>query len=133
MSKLKEAQYKFAEKLNELICWLVNNGYKVRYGDVLRSTDPLKCPSCGNAHSYQDLLFYNKRSKVKASKHNDRLAADLIIERDYKTIPDAEWLEIGAKWEEMGGEWGGYWNQDPKDLSKPGFDRFHFQWENYLK
>ena len=128
MSKLKNTQYRFSEKLNELILWLYNNGYNVRYGDTWRSTDPLKCPSCDKLHSYQDLLFYNKRSKVKSSKHNDRLAADLIIEKNGQNIPDAEWLEIGARWEELGGKWGGRWSQDPKDLSKPGFDRWHFEY-----
>lgn len=124
---LKDAQYRFAEKLNELICWLVNNGYKVRYGDTWRSTDLLKCPDCGMLHSYQDLLFYNKRSKVKASKHNDRLAADLIIEKGGADIPDAEWLEIGAKWEALGGKWGGRFGIDPKDGTTIGWDRGHFQ------
>lgn len=127
--KLKDAQYRFTEKLNELICWLINNGYQLRYGDTWRSTDPLKCPSCNVPHSYQDLLFYNKRSKVKTSKHNDRLAADLIIEKNSQSIPDAEWLEIGAKWESMGEtcEWGGRYGTDPKDGTKVGWDRQHFQ------
>lgn len=134
MSQLKEDQQKFALIFAQLIVWLYEKGYTVRGGDWWRSTDKLFVPS-GTAgfeddekYSYQELLFYNKASKVTYGKHNDRLAADLVIEKNDQPITDADYRLIGERWESVGGRWGGRFGVKKEEYAtKIGWDAGHFE------
>ena len=99
--------------LGAFYIWLNEQGYKVQLGDGWRSTDKLFVPSGkegyedDDAYSYQELLFYNQKSKVTYGKHNERLAQDLIIWKGEKQLSGEELRPIGEKWESLGGRWGG--------------------------
>lgn len=134
MSDLKEKQFQFSKMIGELLVWLYSQGYSCRFGDVWRSTDKLYVPGGlegfedDEKYSYQELLFYNKKSKVTYSKHNDRLAVDLLIARDGKDLIDEEYRPIGEKWESMGGRWGGRFGVKKEEyITKVGWDAGHFE------
>jgi hypothetical protein len=134
MSDIVEKQQKFSLMIAQLIVWLYEQGYTARQGDAWRSTDKLKVPTGqpgfddDEEYSYQDLLFYNRKSKVTYSKHNDRLAQDFIIEKDNKAITDQDSRLIGEKWESMGGRWGGRFGVKQEEYAtKIGWDAGHFE------
>lgn len=134
MSELIDKQCKFAEMVAELIVWLQSQGYKYRFGDAWRSTDKLYVPSGDPGfqddlkYSYQELLFYNKRSKITYGKHNDRLAVDLLIRKNDKELTAEEYRPIGEKWESMGGTWGGRFGVKKEEYNaKIGWDSNHFE------
>lgn len=134
MSDLVQRQCKFASMIGELIVWLYSQGYECRFGDALRSTDKLKVPTGApgfeddEEYSYQELLFYNKKSKLTYGKHNDRLALDLIIHKSGKMLTDEEYRPIGEKWETMGGSWGGRFGVKKENYNaKIGWDSNHFE------
>lgn len=128
MSKLIENQIKFSKMIGEFIVWLNNEGYQVRFGDAWRSTDKLGVPGIDVKFSYQELLFYNGKTKVKYGKHNDRLAVDLLIYKNGKELTDEEYRFIGEKWESIGGRWGGRFGVKKEEYnSKIGWDRGHFE------
>lgn len=134
MSDLIQKQCKFARMIADLVVWLVLQGYECRFGDAWRSTDKLKVPT-GNPgfdddveYSYQELLFYNRKSKLTYGKHNDRLAIDLLIHKNGKMLADEEYRPIGEKWESMGGAWGGRFGVKKDEYSKKiGWDAGHFE------
>jgi hypothetical protein len=86
-------------------------------------------------YSYQELLFYNQKTKLTYGKHNDRLAQDLIISKDGKQLKGEELRSIGEKWESLGGRWGGrfglklvegkWTNKD--GIETIGWDAGHFE------
>jgi len=122
---LSEKQRLFAAELNAFLRWASLAGYGYRYGDAWRSTDPLKCPNCQKETTYQDMLVFNKRSKVKHSKHNDRLAVDLIFSRGGVDLKPEEYLPLGLEWELRGGRWGGRFGETPG--KGDGWDVFHWE------
>lgn len=133
MSELTNKQEKFSLMFAQFIVWLYEQGYTVRCGDLYRSTDKLFVPTGvegfedDEKYSYQELLFYNKASKVTYGKHNDRLAGDLIIEKDGAILP-ADYRFIGEKWESMGGRWGGRFGvPKEKQATHIGWDAGHFE------
>ena len=116
-----EKQQRFVQMLARLLA----QAPLARMGDAWRSSDPLKCPSCGNEHTYQELLFKNGRSKKLYSPHADRLAVDLIV------ADDAEARRLGEFWETLGGRWGGRFGvQKPDFATKLGWDSRHFELHN---
>jgi hypothetical protein len=134
MGELIAKQCTFASMIGNLFVWLTSQGYTYRLGDALRSTDKLKVPTGSDGfdddleYSYQELLFYNKKSKLTHGKHNDRLALDLIIHKDGKQLIDTEYRPIGEKWEIMGGRWGGRFGvQKEEYATKIGWDAGHFE------
>ena len=115
---MQEKQRRFVQMLARLL----TEAKTARMGDAWRSSDPLKCPSCGVEHTYQELLFKNGRSKKLYSPHADRLAVDLIID------DDAEARRLGEFWESLGGRWGGRFGVLPADYkTKLGWDSRHFE------
>lgn len=129
-------QLKFAEMLCELFTWMLANRYTYRLGDAWRSTDKLCVPGGDEGmedddkYSYQELLFYNKKTKVTYGKHNDRLAIDLLIHKkdDNRPLTDEEYRPIGEKWEAIGGRWGGRFGVKPHEYdNKVGWDAGHFE------
>lgn len=120
--------------IGELIVWIYSQGYACQLGDAWRSTDKLKVPTGqpgfddDEEYSYQELLFYNKKSKVVQGKHNDRLAIDLIIHENEKPFTDSDYRVVGEKWESMGGRWGGRFGVKKEEYdTKIGWDANHFE------
>lgn len=113
MSQLRDKQHQLIVMLGAFYTWLNEQGYQVQLGDGWRSTDKLFVPSGkegfedDDTYSYQELLFYNQKSKLTYGKHNDRLAQDLIVWKDEKQLSGEELRPIGEKWESLGGRWGG--------------------------
>jgi hypothetical protein len=125
---MKEKQFKFCQMLGEFLVWLYQQGYQCQIGDAWRSTDKLKLPDSNTQMSYQELLLYNGKTKVKYGKHNDRLAVDLIISKDGNILTDEKYRPIGEKWESMGGIWGGRFGVKKEEYSnKIGWDANHFE------
>lgn len=131
---LKDDQQAFAKMIGELLVWLYSQGYTARFGDAWRSTDKLKVPTGAPGfeddaeYSYQELLFYNRKSKLTYGKHNDRLAVDFVLEKNDKILTDEEHRPIGEKWESMGGRWGGRFGVKKEEYSnKIGWDAGHFE------
>lgn len=135
MSELIQRQCQFANMIAELILWMNVQGYRCRVGDAWRSTDKLCVPGGeegfedDDKYTYQELLFYNRKTKVTYSTHNDRLALDLLIHnKDGKPLTDEEYRPIGEKWEAMGGRWGGRFGVKKEEYSsKVGWDANHFE------
>lgn len=142
MSQLRTKQHEFAIAISQFILWLGEQGYMVQKGDAWRSTDKLFVPTGkegfedDDQYSYQELLFYNRKSKVPYGKHNDRLAQDLNIWKDDKLVQGEALRPLGEKWESLGGRWGGRFGLrlvDGKWVNKNGieaigWDAFHFEW-----
>ena len=129
MSISVERQAEFAWVTGKLLKYGAEQGYRFRYGDAWRSTDLLKCPHCGNEHNYQDMLFFNGRSKKQYSLHSDRQAVDFIIDRlDGVPMTDSDWIKLGEFWEDHGGDdWGGRYGIEKAHYgSQVGWDRGHF-------
>jgi hypothetical protein len=134
MSELSENQQKFSLMIAEFVVWLYSQGFTARQGDAWRSTDKLFIPT-GNkgfdddaAYSYQELLFYNNKTKLTYGKHNDRLAQDLVIEKNDVGISDSEYRQVGEKWEAMGGRWGGRFGVKKEEYNdRIGWDANHFE------
>lgn len=134
MGELKKNQQKFSLMAAEFVVWLYSQGFTVRQGDAWRSTDKLFVPTGGKgfdddaAYSYQELLFYNNKTKKTYGKHNDRLAQDFIIEKNDVSISDSESRQIGEKWESMGGRWGGRFGVTKEEYNaKIGWDAGHYE------
>jgi len=134
MSELLQKQFRFSKMIGELLVWLYEQGYSVQKGDSWRSTDRLYVPGGEEGfeddekYSYQELLFYNKKSKVLNSKHNDRLAEDLLIWKNWKQLTKEEYRPIGEHWESMGGRWGGRFGIAKENYAiEIGWDSQHFE------
>ena len=129
MSALIQKQTEFTYLIAELIHFAANNGYRLRFGDALRSTDPIPCPHCGFAHSYQEMLLKAGRSKTKSTKHGDRLAIDLLVDRaDGVPMTNSDWYKLGEFWEDHSGRWGGRFGLDREVwYSALGWDPSHFE------
>jgi hypothetical protein len=130
MSGLLDKQWQFAAMFGDFLVWLHSQGYRCRFGDAWRSTDKLKVPNCDTEYSYQELLFYNKKTKLTYGKHNDRVAVDLIIHKmgSTESLKSEEYRPLGEKWEEMGGRWGGRFGVVKEEYDvKIGWDANHFE------
>lgn len=141
MSGLKDRQHEFVVLLGHFYLWLNEQKYTIQLGDGWRSTDKLMVPGGkegyedDDMYSYQELLFYNQKTKLTYGKHNDRLAQDLVISKDGKQLKGEELRPIGEKWESLGGRWGGRFGLklvDGKWTNKDGietigWDAGHFE------
>jgi len=134
MSELLQRQFRFSKMISEFIVWLYDQGYTVQKGDSWRSTDKLFVPGGVDGfeddlnYSYQELLFYNRKTKVTNSKHNDRLAEDLLVWREFKQLTKEEYRPLGEYWESMGGRWGGRFGvAKEKYATEIGWDANHFE------
>ena len=131
---MRELQHKFAVAFATLLLWLNEQGYTIQMGDVWRSTDKLFVPKGkegfedDDKYSYQELLFYNQKTKLTYGKHNDRLAGDLVISKDGNVLSDDALRPIGEKWESLGGRWGGRFGVKKEEYNtKIGWDAGHFE------
>lgn len=141
MPALRDKQHQFAVMISTFILWLAESGYQVQKGDAWRSTDKLFVPGGkegfedDDKYSYQELLFYNQKTKLTYGKHNDRLAQDLNIWKDGVLLSGEALRVVGEKWESLGGRWGGRFGLklvDGKWVNKRGeetigWDAGHFE------
>lgn len=134
MSELLQRQFRFSRMIAEFVVWLYEQGYTVQKGDSWRSTDKLYVPGGEEGfeddakYSYQELLFYNRKTKVTNSKHNDRLAEDLLVWKEFKQLTKEEYRPLGEYWESMGGRWGGRFGvSKEKYATDIGWDSNHFE------
>ena len=134
MGELRQQQFNFSKMFGELLVWLYAQGYTCQIGDAWRSTDKLYVPSGVEGYeddaqyTYQELLFYNKKTKLTYGKHNDRLAVDLIMYKNSLQLKDEEYRFVGEKWESMGGRWGGRFGVLKNEYNtKIGWDAGHFE------
>lgn len=98
MSKLLEAQMRFATMVPRLIDRAISLGFQVTLGDCYR--DP-RCP-------------YGSKS----SRHRSRLAIDLNLFQDGRYLKTTEEHQpLGEWWEREGGIWGGRFD-----------DGNHYEW-----
>ena len=126
---LIDRQCTFAYEIALLIIKIHEDGYGVRFGDAWRSTDPLSVPDSQIKLSYQELLLYNGKTKVKYGKHNDRLAIDLLISKNNVQVSEESYRKYGEYWEGRGGVWGGRFGVKLADYPiKIGWDSNHFEW-----
>lgn len=127
---LFDRQCEFAYEIALLIVKIHDDGYGVRFGDAWRSTDPLSVPDSQIKLSYQELLLFNGKTKVKYGKHNDRLAIDLLVSMNNVQISEEGYRKYGEYWETRGGVWGGRFGIKPADYAtKIGWDSNHFEWK----
>lgn len=124
---LRERQQVFSRTMGLFLAWMAEKDYLWVMGDTWRSTDELLCPHCGTGVSYQELLYNNGRSKVRNSKHNDKLAFDFVLfTKDGKLAPDEAYRPLAEKWESLGGRSGFRFGVDPNDYeTKSGWDCGH--------
>ena len=96
---LGKKQRKFSRMIAELILWAYDQGYEISFGDSFR--DPRLHGAFGEKKGYGS----------KNSLHKMRLAADLNLFKDGVYLNKTSDHEpLGEKWEEMGGAWGGRFN-----------------------
>ena len=82
---LGQQQRHFALMIGELLVWIYEQGYEVTFGDAWAKT------------GHKDDSFHYKH-----------LAKDLNLYKDGAWLTETEGhAEIGRKWKEMGGSWGG--------------------------
>ena len=86
MSALLDKQFLFSKLLVKLLSHIQELGYDVQVGDFWRGTDKLKIPGHDEQYTYQELLFFNGRSKVTHSEHNDRSAGDIMLWKDGQQV-----------------------------------------------
>lgn len=85
---LGDKQRVFSKKIAELILWAYDQGYEITVGD-----------------------FWAHDRHRDGSFHYKRLAADLNLFKDRVYLTETgDHLPLGEKWEEMGGTWGGRFN-----------------------
>lgn len=126
---LIDRQCTFAYEIALLIIKIHEDGYGMRFGDAWRSTDPLSMPDSQVKLSYQELLLYNGKTKVKYGKHNDRLAIDLLISKNNVQVSEESYRKYGEYWEGRGGVWGGRFGIKKANYNiKIGWDSNHFEW-----
>lgn len=125
--KLSQRQQRFTVNVGMLLIRANRLGIKLTFGAAWRNTELLRCPKCNTRHRLQELLFFNKRSKIKTGgKHAQRLAVDLIVWRNGKPCWNREPYRIlGEYWESLGGRWGGRFK--PLDKNGLGWDVGHFE------
>jgi hypothetical protein len=134
MGVLLDNQFKFTLMVCKFIVWLYEQGYTVQFGDAYRNNDKLYVPAGkegfedDDKYSYQEILFYNKKTKLTYGKHNERLAVDLLIWKDNKQLTAEEYRPIGIYWESLGGRWGGRFGVKKDEYEfKIGWDSNHFE------
>ena len=101
MATLREQQVKFARDLAELVLWIDDQpGYECTIAEVLRP------------QIVQNQYLREGTTKVMHSKHQDKLAADIMIYKAGVYLTKTEdYAFMGAHWKSLDTEnvWGGDW------------------------
>jgi len=116
--KLSEKQRKFSHLVAHIIDFIHLCDYEVTLGEVLRSKEQ------------QAIHVKNGVSRVRFSRHQEKLAIDLNLFFDGKYCTDKEkYRIIGEEWERIGGRWGGRFGVAKEDYeTKVGWDAGHFEY-----
>ena len=118
-SSLSQQQFKFTMMVAKLILYAYGVGYTLSLGEAWRPQE------------MQDLYLKTGKTKVKYSKHQDRLAIDLNLFMGGKLLTDKEsYRVLGEYWEHLSDEnvWGGRFGVRKEDYDKKvGWDPGHFQ------
>lgn len=126
--RLSERQHKHSRNICWLLQFIFNSGCEVSFEGATRPNTKLKFPGSTHKLSYQEILVYNKKSKVKWGKHNMKLANDLTIWKDGKLLKKNEYRKFGEYWELLEGLWGGRFGVKKVDYkTKVGWDANHFE------
>ncbi len=126
--RLSERQHRFSRMMNQLLEFIFRDGCEVSFEGFTRPNDKLELPGSFKEATYQELLVFNKKSKVKYGKHNMKLAGDLTIWRDGQIISKECYRMFGEYWEALGGRWGGRFGvRKVKYKTKVGWDANHFE------
>ena len=117
--ELSKQQRKFTLALGKLIIFINERGYEVKIHELNRTIEQ------------QRRYIKDGASKTKDSRHLDNLAADIVIFKDDKVIPDYEYRQFGERWEFLGGRWGGRFGLEdqPREVQdvKLGWDAGHME------
>ncbi len=118
--KLSEKQRRLTLMVAELTLFAYARDMELTLGEAFRSEEQ------------QAMHIKSGRSRVKRSKHQDRLAVDFNLFIDGKYVRDREsYRKLGEKWEAIGGRWGGRFGLDPEEYDiKVGWDAGHFEYMN---
>ena len=116
--KLSKKQRGFTLMVAKLVLFAYARGIELTFGEAYRTKE--------------QQYIHRKRgtSRVRHSKHQDRLAVDFNIFIDNKYVRDKErYRLLGEKWEEIGGRWGGRFGVAPDEYeTKVGWDAGHFEY-----
>ena len=98
---LREKQSIFLKNIAKLILWSFENGYELTGQELFRTQEQ------------QDIYFKTGKSKVKYSKHQDKLAIDLNLFINGKYVTDKESFKpLAEYWRSLhhrnisGSDWG---------------------------
>ena len=119
MSLLKSQQL-FTRLIAQFIKQLNSSGYQVTFGEAHRP------------QVTQDYYLKKGLTKVRHSKHQDRLAIELYVFRNGKLLQGgAQMFKIGMLWEDMHPNciWGGDWNRNRKIEDEKFLDVNHFEFK----
>ena len=126
--KLSERQHKFSRMMRLLLSFIFLNGCEVSFEGFTRPNNKLKFPDSEKKLTYQEILVFNRKSKVRYGKHNMKLAGDLTIWKDGKILKKEDYRKFGEYWESIGGRWGGRFRVKLKNYkTKIGWDANHFE------
>jgi hypothetical protein len=116
--ELGERQRAFTLMVAQLIIFAYARGYELTFGEAYR-TD-----------AQQELHLKSGKSRVKRSKHQDRLAVDFNLFVNGVFAKDAgAYRMLGEKWESLGGRWGGRFGVKPESYAtEVGWDANHFEY-----
>lgn len=98
MATLGQRQERFTRDIANLFGFAFSNGLEVRCGEFQRTPEQ------------QAIYLKTGRSKTTASKHLDKLAADLFFTQDGRLMETKADLQfLGDYWEKLtpGNKWGG--------------------------
>jgi len=118
--RLSEKQLHFTVMVAKLIEWAFNHGYGLTFGEAWRPPE------------MQAIYLAEGKTKVRYSKHQDRLAIDfnLYINGRYIRNPE-KYRPLGEFWESLDpkNRWGGRFGVAKKDWDKKvGWDAGHFEY-----
>ena len=114
---LSDKQARFAVDISLLILWCHSRGFKITKGEAERK------------QVMQDWYFAHDYTRVKHSKHQDKLAQDLNYIVGNRMATAEEWREIGEFWESLGHRWGGRFGVKKENYdTEIGWDSNHFEY-----
>lgn len=115
---LSQRQQTFSIMVANLILFALQEGMNLTFGEAYRTEEQ------------QEIHRRNGASRVRHSKHQDRLAVDFNLFIDGEYVTDKEkYRVLGEEWERDGGEWGGRYGVESKNYdTEVGWDSGHFQY-----
>ena len=117
--KFSEKQRRFTLMVAELIIFAYARDMELTFGEAMRSAEQ------------QRLHLEAGHSRVKHSKHQDRLAVDFNLFVDGEYVRDRErYRALWERWERIGGRWGGRFGVEPgRFAAEVGWDAGHFEFK----